>query len=111
MRSAGVVVCLVLATSACASDPPERALPAEPVIEDDGPMEDVRETTLAGRQAVRIEGRTSGLDLLPPGLRTTTWLVDLGSSTLLATTADVPRVDDEAAVPVLDAMAASVQAS
>lgn len=68
-----------------------------------------REELVGGRQAARFEGETDGEGMLPPGLATTTWIVDLGSRTLLLTTDEAGADDYAAAVDVLDAMARSVE--
>lgn len=67
-----------------------------------------REELVGGRRAARFEGETDGAGLLPPGLATTTWIVDLGSRTLLLTSDESGSDDYAAAVEVLDAMARSV---
>lgn len=70
-------------------------------------------TTVDGHQAVRITATSTGEALLPEGIATTTWLVDLDigtddpGGTLVGTTADVDGVDYEQAGDVLDRMARS----
>lgn len=68
-----------------------------------------QEDSISGRVAMRFVGETTGEGLLPAGLATTTWLVDLGDRTLLLTTDEGGRDDYAAAVEVLDEMARSVQ--
>lgn len=70
-----------------------------------------QEASVAGRDAVRISGETDDQGLLPPGLATTTWVVDLGDRSLLLTTDEAGDDDYAASVEVLDGMARSVQVS
>lgn len=68
-----------------------------------------------GHRAVRITATSTGDALLPEGVETTTWVVDLSRSaqgddtSLVGTTRDVDGVDYDQAVRVLDAMARAVR--
>ena len=73
-------------------------------VEDEG-MRATSEEQVDGQRAVRLQGETNDQGLLPPGLAVTTWLVDLGSSTLLLTTDEAGVDDYESSVEVLDEMA------
>lgn len=77
-------------------------------VASDGKQEG-QDTAVDGRPAVRFVGETDASGLLPPGLATTTWLVDLGGRSLLLTTDEGGSDDYAASVEVLDAMARSVQ--
>ena len=79
-------------------------------VESDGGQQS-EETSIGGREAVRITGETDDRGLLPPGLATTTWVVDLGARSLLLTTDEGGSDDYATSVEVLDEMARSVQVS
>lgn len=69
--------------------------------------------TVAGRQAVRVQGTYTGDGLYPSGTRVTTWIVDLDPGTddegriLVGSTHEGEAIDYPHAVDVLDAMASS----
>lgn len=69
---------------------------------------DRREVTVDGRDAVRIERRSTGAGLLPEGEESTTYVVDLDGSVLVATTSTVGDTDYAGDVAVLDAMIATI---
>lgn len=79
------------------------------MVEEAGGKESSTPESVHGRDAVRLQGRTTGEGLLPAGLAVTTWLVDMDDRTLLLTTDEGGRDDHEQSVEVLDAMARSVQ--
>ncbi|MBW3548439.1 MAG: hypothetical protein KY452_09940 [Actinobacteria bacterium] len=62
------------------------------------------ETTVAGQQAVRVEAQSTGDVLLPEGVHTYRYHVEVGNGTLTATTHDVGELDYEANKEVLDEM-------
>ncbi|HEV2069866.1 MAG TPA: hypothetical protein VGR26_08740 [Acidimicrobiales bacterium] len=62
------------------------------------------ETSVAGHQAVRVEAQSTGDVLLPEGVHTYRYHVELDDGTLTATTHDVEDLDYEANKQVLDAM-------
>lgn len=63
-----------------------------------------------GRPAVRQELRARGEGLLPAGTRSTQWLVELGSRTLIATTSEAATAGTyEQNAAVLDAMISSLR--
>ncbi|MEX0869285.1 MAG: hypothetical protein WD011_06400 [Nitriliruptoraceae bacterium] len=70
---------------------------------------DRREVTVDGRDAVRIERRSTGAAMLPEGESSTTYIVDLDSSILVATTSTVGETDYESDVDVLDAMMDNIE--
>lgn len=82
---------------------------AQRMLQEAGGKESSAQESVHGRDAVRLQGRTTGAGLLPAGLAVTTWLVDIGDRTLLLTTDEGGRDDYEQSVEVLDAMARSVQ--
>jgi hypothetical protein len=61
------------------------------------------EAVVDGRRAVRTE-HVAGPGLWPEGTRSTRWVVDLGSSVLVADAVGLPPFDHAADVEVLDAM-------
>lgn len=61
------------------------------------------EAVVDGRRAVRTE-HVAGPGLWPEGTRSTRWVVDLGSSVLMADAVGLPPFDHAADVEVLDAM-------
>ena len=70
-------------------------------------------TTIDGHEAVRITAVSTGETLLPEGVETTSWLVNLAADadatggTLVGTVADTDEIDYVQAVGVLDRMARS----
>ncbi len=62
------------------------------------------ETTVAGHQAVRVEARSTGDALLPEGVHSYRYHVDVDGSTLTATTHDVGDLDHEANKDIVDQM-------
>lgn len=72
------------------------------------------ETTVDGRTAVRIERVSSGRGLWPEGMRSTSYVVDLGEGedgprTLVVDTIDLQRFDYARNVGVLDRMVATLE--
>ena len=67
------------------------------------------EITVAGRQAVRIEARSTGEALLPDGVRGYRYHVDVEGGTLTAATYDVDDLDYEENKRVLDRMMETVE--
>ncbi|WP_346622883.1 hypothetical protein [Blastococcus montanus] len=72
------------------------------------------ETTVGGRTAVRIERVSSGEGLWPEGVRTTSYVVDLGEgddgpSTLVVNTVGLPQFDYARNVRVLDRMVETLE--
>lgn len=85
--------------------------PVESLIRDDA-TEVLTEqpAQIGGRNAVRVEGRATGMGLLDEGTRTYRVLVDLGGSrTLVFSTQDMDGVDYDRAAEVLDGIADSLQ--
>ncbi len=62
------------------------------------------ETTVAGHQAVRVEAESTGDALLPEGVRSYRYHVEVDDGTLTATTHDVGDLDYEANKEILDEM-------
>jgi hypothetical protein len=74
------------------------------------------ETTVDGRNAVRIERQSTGEGLYPDGVRTTSYVVDLGPGddgprTLVVNTVGLPQFDYARNVRVLDRMIETVELS
>jgi hypothetical protein len=67
------------------------------------------ETTVAGRPAVRVETVSTGDGLLPEGIRSYRYAVDLDGRTLVAVTRDVEGLDYAGNQDVVDAMMASLE--
>lgn len=72
-------------------------------------VESSEETEVDGLPAVRQETVGTGEALIPEGVATTTWFVDLGDATLIATSYDVGEPPYEEKVAVLDRMMASME--
>ena len=72
---------------------------------------DREETTVAGRPAVRVETVSTGEALLPEGVRSYQYAVDLGASTLIAVTRDVEGLDYAGNRHILDQMVAGIEVS
>ncbi len=70
---------------------------------------DREELTVAGRPAVRLEYRATDEGLLPDGTPVYEVLVDLGGSTLIASTRGFEQLDFEANKDVLDLMVESLR--
>lgn len=70
---------------------------------------DREETTVAGRPAVRVETVSTGEALLPEGVRSYQYAVDLGDSTLIAVTRDVEGLDYAGNRHILDQMVAGIE--
>ncbi|MBW3577426.1 MAG: hypothetical protein KY462_06755 [Actinobacteria bacterium] len=83
----------------------------ERVAEEDMAVDETsrEETTVAGRQAVRVEGEGTGQALVPDGMRVYRYAVDLDGATLIAVTYDAGELDFETKRQVLDEMVASLQ--
>ncbi|CAN5715534.1 hypothetical protein BH23GEM6_BH23GEM6_24510 [soil metagenome] len=64
-------------------------------------------TTVDGREAIRIEGETTGEGLHPPGIRSYEYFVDLGDTTMVAATYDVGALDFRRKNRILDSMMAT----
>jgi hypothetical protein len=64
-------------------------------------------TTVDGREAMRIEGETTGEGLHDRGIRSYQYFVDLGDTTLVASTYDVGSLPFERKRSILDAMMAT----
>ena len=62
------------------------------------------ETTVAGHQAVRVEAESTGDALLPEGVHSYRYHVELDNGTLTATTHDVGDLDYEANKEIVDEM-------
>lgn len=62
------------------------------------------ETTVAGHQAVRVEAESTGDALLPEGVHSYRYHVEVDNGTLTATTHDVGDLDYEANKGIVDAM-------
>lgn len=75
----------------------------ETVSEQYGPDE-LEETTIADRQAVRVESVSTGEALLPEGIESYLYAVDLDGETLVAVTYNVDDLDYEHNKDVLDRM-------
>lgn len=84
-------------------------VPIETILADSvGRRERWREEThVDGREAVRIEAETTGMGLLDAGITFCQYVVDLGDTTMLATTYDAGPVDFASKRRILDAMMAS----
>ncbi len=65
------------------------------------------ETTVDGREAVRIESEATGEALYPAGLRAYQYFVDLGDTTMVAGTYDAGTFPYERKRRILDAMMAT----
>jgi hypothetical protein len=65
---------------------------------------DRQDVQVAGRAAVRLETRATGEGLLQPGVLATSYRVDLGDRTFIATTYDVDELDYETKQEILDRM-------
>lgn len=61
-------------------------------------------TTVDGREAVRIEGESTGEGLYDRGIRSYQYFVDLGDTTMVAATYDVGALPFERKRRILDAM-------
>ena len=90
--------------------------PFDRVVESGPATRDARRVTgvVDGHRAMRTTAVSTGQALLPEGVRTTTWAVDLSRSadqaaTLIGTSHDTDGVDYEQATTVLDAMARELQ--
>lgn len=79
----------------------ERVSGSDDLTEDELSRE---ETTVAGRPAVRVETVSTGDGLLPEGIRSYRYAVDLDGRTLVAVTRDVEGLDYAANQDVVDAM-------
>ena len=64
-------------------------------------------TTVDGREAVRIEGESTGEGLLDSGIRSYHYFVDLGDTTMVAVTYDAGALPFERKRRILDAMMAT----
>jgi hypothetical protein len=88
-------------------------VPFSRVAGDEGSLADrelsAEGTTVAGRRAVRVEVEATGQALLPEGVRSYRYHVDLGDRTLSATTHDVDNLDYEANKRILDQMMQTVE--
>jgi hypothetical protein len=78
---------------------------------DDPTVEEVarEELSLAGREAVRVETEATGEGLFPEGLRSTSYRVDLGEQTFMATARDVGEPGYASKQDALDAMIETVR--
>lgn len=86
--------------------------PFERVAAPDGMGEEElsrEETTVAGRPAVRVETESTGEALLPEGVRSYRYAVDLDGRTLVGVTRDVEGLDYGDNQKVLDAMMSSLE--
>lgn len=72
-------------------------------------VESSRNVTVSGRPGVRQELVSTGEGITDKGVRWVRYVVDLGGSTLVATTYRVPGNDFERSVRALDAMAAAIE--
>lgn len=87
-------------------------VPFERVGAPDGMVEEElsrEETTVAGRPAVVVETESTGEGLLPEGVRSYRYAVDLDGRTLVAVTRDVEGLDYGRNQDVLDAMMESLE--
>jgi hypothetical protein len=88
-------------------------VPFSRVAGDEGSFGDrelsAEETTVAGRRAERVEVEATGEALLPAGLFSYRYHVDLGDRTLIATTHAVNGLDYEANKKILDQMMQSLE--
>jgi hypothetical protein len=66
-------------------------------------------TDVDGRQAVRIESESTGEGLYDAGIRSYGYFVDLGETTMIATTWDAGSLPFEQKRRILDAMMATVE--
>lgn len=64
-------------------------------------------TTVDGREAMRIEGESTGEGLHDPGIRSYQYIVDLGDTTMIATTYSAGSLPLERKRRILDAMMAT----
>lgn len=67
------------------------------------------ETTVAGHQAVRVEAESTGDALLPEGVRSYRYHVEVADGTLTATTHDVGDLDYEANKEIVDEMVETLE--
>lgn len=87
-------------------------VPFERVSSPDDMSEDElsrEQTTVAGRPAVRVETVSTGEGLLPEGVRSYRYAVDLDGRTLIAVTRDVEGLDYAENQEVVDAMMDSLE--
>lgn len=87
-------------------------VPFERVAAPDGMGEEElsrQETTVAGQPAVLVETESTGEALLPEGVRSYRYAVDLDGRTLVAVTRDVEGLDYGRNQDVLDAMMSSLE--
>jgi hypothetical protein len=66
-------------------------------------------TTVGGRRAARMESESTGEGLLPEGIRSYQYIVDLGGSVLLLSTHDIGYPPYHQTVRVLDDMARTLR--
>ena len=78
----------------------------DPVLAEELSREDL---TIDGRKAVRVESRATGEGMLPDGVLTTSYRVDMSGRTLLASSHDVGGLDYSTKQQALDAMMESLQ--
>lgn len=64
--------------------------------------------TIDRREAVRIEGESTGAGLFEPGLRSYQYFIDLGDTTVIASTYDAGTLPFERKCQILDAMMATL---
>lgn len=83
----------------------------ETAVHEDAGRRDLslEETTVDGREAVRIEGETTGEGLHDRGIRLYQYFVNLGDSTMLAVTYDAGPVPFTEKRRVLDSIMSSVE--
>ena len=88
------------------------AAPFPPLVEAAGGADedvlDRRDLTIDGHRAVRVEARATGDGLVPAGIPSLRYLVDLDGSTLVATTFGLAGLDHQRNRDVLDAMVATL---
>ncbi len=86
-------------------------VPFERVTEEDTAVEVTsrEKTTVAGRQAVRIEGDGTGQASVPEGMGVYRYAVDVDGATLIAATYDAGELAFETKKQVLDEMMASLE--
>lgn len=66
-------------------------------------------TTVAGRQAMKIQVESTGEGLYDRGIRSYQYFVDLGDTTMIATTYDAGRIPFERKRTILDAMLKTIR--
>lgn len=68
-----------------------------------------QDLTIQGNQAVAVESESTGKAMLPEGMRTYSYIVDLGDRTMIATTYDIPGNDYQRNKQILDRMMETIQ--